>query len=167
MNAKSPASANFSLLTFALTFYCLGASYVEGFVNYRTWPLVGAAEFVAYHKALSPRIIATLVVPVALQLLMSVLLLWFRPPAIPRWAVIPPIVCGVVNWASTIFVQIPIQAELNSGKSLELIERLIVTDWLRKITLTTSDLWFLWLMAKLLRRALFQPGNGPVVTEEK
>jgi hypothetical protein len=29
------------LLDFALIFYVLGATFVEGFVNYRTWHLIG------------------------------------------------------------------------------------------------------------------------------
>lgn len=150
MNLRSSASVNFFLLTFALTFYCLGASFVEGFVNYRTWAFIGPAEFRAYHHALSPRIIATLVVPVALQFLMSILLLWFRPQAVPRWAIVPPIILGAINWASSILIQIPIQAQLSNGFSLELIEKLIVTDWIRKITLCANAFWFLWLMAKML-----------------
>jgi hypothetical protein len=42
-------STNFStrlfLITFALVFYGMGASFVESFVNYPTWPLIGANEF--------------------------------------------------------------------------------------------------------------------------
>ena len=42
------------MFTFALVFYSLGASYVESFVNYRTWYFIGADEFKAYHQALRP-----------------------------------------------------------------------------------------------------------------
>ena len=35
------------LITFALIFYGLGASFVESFVNYPTWRLIGAGEFLA------------------------------------------------------------------------------------------------------------------------
>ena len=33
------------LIDFALVFYVLGATFVEGFVNYRTWHLIEDAEF--------------------------------------------------------------------------------------------------------------------------
>jgi hypothetical protein len=36
------------LLTFALVFYGMGAASVESFVNYPTWPLIGANEIRAY-----------------------------------------------------------------------------------------------------------------------
>ena len=38
-------------VTFALVFYTLGTSFVESFVNYPTWSLIGANEFHAYHQA--------------------------------------------------------------------------------------------------------------------
>jgi hypothetical protein len=56
---------------------------VEGFVNYRTWPLIGAAEFKAYHRAVGPRVIAFGVVPIALLVVVTAGLLWWRPQAIP------------------------------------------------------------------------------------
>ena len=67
MNSRLNTSNTIFLLAFALTFYCLGASFVEGFVNYRTWGLIGPDEFKAYHQALSPLIIRTMVVPIAIK----------------------------------------------------------------------------------------------------
>ncbi len=51
------------LLTFALTFYGLGASIIEGFVNYPTWHLVGQSTFQAFHQAVGPKVIGFLVAP--------------------------------------------------------------------------------------------------------
>ena len=67
------------VVTFALMFYGLGASFVESFVNYPTWPLIGAAEFKAYHQALSPLVIGYMVVPMLVGTSLTLLLAWLRP----------------------------------------------------------------------------------------
>ena len=86
MNERS-RSPNISiwlfLITFCLIFYGMGASFVESFVNYPTWPLIGANEFRSYHHALSPLIVGYMVIPMIVGTLLSVLLIWFRPAAIP------------------------------------------------------------------------------------
>jgi hypothetical protein len=52
---KEEIPMNFSywlfMFDFALAFYVLGATFIEGFVNYRTWHWIGAAEFRAFHQA--------------------------------------------------------------------------------------------------------------------
>ena len=51
------------MLAFALVFYGNGAAFVESFVNYPSWHLIGANEFTAYHAFIGPRVIAFLVAP--------------------------------------------------------------------------------------------------------
>ena len=154
MNRQATASTWLFLITFALTFYGTGASFIEGFVNYPTWPLVGADEFRAFHRGLSPLVIGYMVVPLMLATVLTVALLWLRPAAIPLWAVAFSIALRLVTWVSTFTIQIPIQMELSSaGLSLPLIERLILTDWwLRKVPMLINSLLFLWMMSLLLRR---------------
>lgn len=68
--------------------------------------------------------------PIAASLVLNVLLLWWRPPEIPRWAVWATLALQAVAWTSAALVQIPIQARLSAdGYSRELIERLIWTDF--------------------------------------
>jgi hypothetical protein len=74
-------------VAFALVFYANGAGAIEGFVNYSSWHLIGASEFVTYHKFITPRVLAFLVAPSALATVFSILMLWFRPPSIPAWSV--------------------------------------------------------------------------------
>src|SRR5499427_6056017 len=97
------------LIDFALVFYVLGATFLEGFVNYRTWHLIGAADFRAYHRAVSPRILAFLVAPHSLTLLLTVLLLWWRPGPIPPWSVWLSLALNAVAVVVSIVWQIPIQ----------------------------------------------------------
>jgi hypothetical protein len=153
MQTSNKTSVWLFLISFALVFYGLGASFVESFVNYPTWRLVGANEFRAYHQALSPLIIGYMVIPMLITTLLTVLLLWFRPAPIPRWAIGLAVVLQLAIWVSTFTIQLPIQMQLSEdGLSLPLINRLIFTNWwLRKVPQIINALLFLWLMSLLLR----------------
>jgi hypothetical protein len=141
------------LVTFALTFYGLGASFVESFVNYPTWRLIGPGEFIAYRQALSPLIVGYMVIPLVVATILTILLAWFRPPPIPRWAIWVSIVLQLINWISTALIQIPIQVELSTnGLSLPLIDQLIFTNfWYRKVPQVINVILFLWMASRMLR----------------
>lgn len=142
------------MFTFALVFYVLGAAFLEGFVNYRTWHLIGAAEFQAYHQALTPRVVAVLVAPGFLVIVLTVLLLWWRPAAVPRWGIWLSLALHLVTVIVSVTSQIPIQAEFDrSGLSFMLLDRLILMDWLRKVPGIVNAVLFLWMMKKVLLKA--------------
>lgn len=141
------------LTAFALVFYSTGAAFVESFVNYPSWRLIGASEFVAYHRFITPRVVAFLVAPAMLGTVFTVLLLWFRPRAIPRAAVWLAILCNIVVWTATFLIHIPIQMRLSaSGLSLPLIDQLVLTNfWLRRVPYLVCAALFLWMAARVLR----------------
>ncbi len=64
----------FFTIVFALVFYVTGASFVQSFVNYPTWKLIGANEFQIYHNQMSPLIIKFMVLPWLLEIALTVLL---------------------------------------------------------------------------------------------
>ena len=152
MQASSKTSIWLFLIVFALVFYGMGASFVESFVNYPTWRLIGADEFRAYHQALSPLIIGYMVIPMLITTFMTVLLLWFRPAPLPQWAIWLSVLLQLIVWFSTAAIQLPIQMQLSrDGLSLPLIERLIFTNWwLRKVPQIMNAVLFLWLLSLLL-----------------
>ena len=141
------------LITFALILYGMGASFVESFVNYPTWRLIGANEFLAYHHAISPLVIAYMVIPMLLATALTLLLVWFRPAQIPRWAIWLSVILQMLVWVSTATIQIPIQIQLSaSGLSLPLIDQLIFTNlWFRKVPQIINIFLFLWMMSLMLR----------------
>jgi hypothetical protein len=146
-----PISVGVFVAAFALVFYVLGSTFVEGFVNYRTWTLIGANEFKAYHRAVGPRVLAVVVAPIGLLLLSTMLLLWARPAAIPRWSILLSL--ALVSFAMLVSVvwQIPIQLELDRvGLSLPLLRRLISFEWLRKAAHIGNALLFIWMMMRVL-----------------
>lgn len=129
MKTRNASSAWVLAVFLLLTFFSAGGAAVESFVNYPTWLLIGEAEFKAYHQALGPRIVATMVLPLLGSTVFNGLLFWFRPARVPRWSVWLTLVLVVVCWVSTAVLEIPIQAQLSeTGFSREAIERLIATD---------------------------------------
>ena len=140
------------LIAFALVFYGTGAAFIESFVNYASWPLIGADEFIAYHRFISPRVLTFLVAPLLLGTVFTALMLWSRPAGIPAWAVWAALAAQGIVWASTVTIQVPIQIQLSDrGLSVELIERLISTNfWLRRIPYGVCAGLFLWMAAQAI-----------------
>ena len=140
------------LTAFALVFYGTGAAFMEGFMAYPSWPLVGSAEFQQFHRFITPRILTFLVAPLVLGTVFSILLIWFRPAAIPAWAVWASIALQAIVWVSTVTIQVPIQLRLSAdGLSLPLIERLIVTNfWLRRIPYGLCAALFVWMASRVM-----------------
>jgi len=140
------------MLAFALVFYGNGAAFVESFVNYPSWHLIGATEFTAYHAFIGPRVIAFLVAPAVTGTLVTVLLFWFRPAAIPLWWVWTVVILQVVVWISTATIQVPIQLQLGAhGFSAPLVERLMKTNWwLRRIPYGVCAAMFVWMGTRLI-----------------
>ena len=134
-------------------FYGVGASFVESFVNYPTWRLIGTNEFRAYHQAFGPLVIRYMVIPMIIGTMLTILLLWFRPAPIPRWGIALAVVLQLIIWTSTATLQLPIQAQMSAnGLSVPLIDRLMFTNWwLRKVPQIINALLFLWLMSLMLK----------------
>jgi hypothetical protein len=140
------------MIAFALVFYSTGAAFIEGFVNYSSWHLIGAAEFPAFHKFITPRILAFLVAPAIVGTVFSILMLWFRPASIPVWSVWLVIALQMVLWVSSTTIQVPIQLKLQSqGLSIPLVDHLILTNWwLRRVPYGITAAIFLWMMVTVL-----------------
>ena len=153
MRVSSKTSVRLFLFAFALTFYGVGASFVESFVNYPTWRLIGPNEFLAYHHAISPLVIGYMVVPMILGTLLTILLIWIRPAPVPPWAIWLSVGLQLMIWISTATIQIPIQIQLGAdGLSLPLIDRLIFTNLVfRKLPQIVNAFLFLWMTYLMLR----------------
>lgn len=99
--------------TFALMFYILGATFMEGFVNYRTWRLIGAAEFATYHRSVGRKVVVFVALPVAVSLLTNAALLRFRPTWIPAWSLWCTLLLTLFAIGISLAFQIPIQLDLD------------------------------------------------------
>lgn len=134
MTKKNKISTLVFSIYILLSFYVFGGGIVNSLVAYRTWRAVGENEFPKFHQIDSSLIIPLFVLPIFLSYIPQILLLWFRPMIIPKWLVGLGLLFNLIGLISTITIQIPIQIELDTRFSLELIERLISTDMIyRKI----------------------------------
>ena len=120
----------------ALTFYGLGAGYLESFVNYPLWYIVGESDrWVEYHQALGPRVVVVLAIPaLVLSLVTNALLFLRRPPVVPAWTVTATLSLLLVGTVSTLAIQLPLQTALDVAYDRTAIDRLISSSlWLRDI----------------------------------
>ncbi len=118
---------------FALAFYGFGAGMMDSFVVYHTWRFIGEAEFATAHMESGSRIVPFFVLPMLVTTIFLVLLFWHRPKVISRKLLWAALLCMIIPWTSSAFIQIPMQMELDKGKNDELLHQLIVTDWIRVI----------------------------------
>lgn len=130
MNNKNKISTIVFSVYILLTFYVFGGGIVNSLVAYRTWRAVGENEFPAFHQIDSSLIIPLFVIFFFLSFIPQILLFWFRPMVISKWLVLGALIFNLITLVSTIIIQIPIQVELDQKFSLELIDRLISTDFM-------------------------------------
>jgi uncharacterized membrane protein YhaH (DUF805 family) len=140
------------VIAFALVFYGNGAAFIESFVNYPSWHLIGSGAFVGYHQFIAPRVLAFLVAPAVLGTVFTIALLRFRPAAIPLWSVWVAVLLQMVVWVSTATVQVPIQLQLAvQGAEPALLLRLMETNWWwRRIPYALCAALFLWMAAQAI-----------------
>ena len=134
--SSSTGSTPVFIAFIVLTFYGLGAGYLESFVNYPLWHIIGETDrWVAYHEALGPRVVVVLAIPaLALSLIANGLLFVRRPPAVPAWTVAATLSLLLVSTASTFAIQIPIQMALDVAYDRAALDHLIWSSlWLRDI----------------------------------
>jgi len=130
MNTKNKISTIVFSVYILLSFYVFGGGIVNSLVAYRTWRAVGANEFPKFHQIDSALIIPLFVIFFFLSFIPQILMFWFRPMIISRWLVWSALFFNLITLVSTITIQIPIQVELDKRLSLELIEKLISTDFI-------------------------------------
>ncbi|MBC7920853.1 MAG: hypothetical protein H7Z75_07140 [Ferruginibacter sp.] len=140
LKPKSVTNAWIAHAFLALTFYSYGTAMMDYFLVYPSRALIGEREFVVYHALLEERIVPISVVPFALLTVLNVLLFWFRPTGWSRQLVWASFGCLLVDWASSLFIQIPMNLRLNGGKDPALIQRVMETNWGRVFLETTQAL---------------------------
>ncbi|UYZ57623.1 hypothetical protein [Hymenobacter latericus] len=165
MKTTSTPSYRLFLLYLLLTFYCLGAAVMNEFVEYQSWadlgPYLSAADFAAWHVATSQHALPFLTVPALFLTVVVLALFWDLPPAIPRWPLYVVAACHALSWASSVLVQFPLEARLSQGEfSPELMNYLIHSDWLRKLTLFVEAPMAAYMAHRALHGAAAPAGNG-------
>lgn len=113
-----------------IAFYVFGGGMINSMVAYRTWKFVGPNEFPKFHQADAEGIIPFFVMVFLATFILQLLLFWFRPLVISKSTVWTALALNLIVLISTATIQFPIQMELSKGLSIELIDKLIRTDFL-------------------------------------
>ena len=159
MTNKNKISTIVFSIYILLTFYVFGGGIVNSLVGYKTWRAVGANEFPEFHQIDSSLIIPLFVIFFFLSFIPQIMLFWFRPMVILRWLVWLALILNSITLGSTITIQIPIQVELDKQFSLELIERLISTDFIyRRIPMFLLAIVNFIMLYKVVKNS----GNKPI-----
>jgi len=139
----------------ALSFFSFGTAMMDYFLVYPSRAIIGAREFVEYHALLERAILPVSVVPFFIITILNIILLWVKSFKVNRWLLVGSLICLVLDWISSIFIQIPMNLELNHGKNLDLIQAVMDTNWGR-IFLESLQAILVFLM-------MMRSGNGQAV----
>jgi uncharacterized BrkB/YihY/UPF0761 family membrane protein len=115
-------------LYFLTSVYAFGGGVMQGVMNYPAWKLIGPDEFPAFHQSIDGRIFLFFVPIFFLNVLISVLMIWFGHRAISRKLRVVAALLTLVIFIATLALAIPIQEKLAVAKAAELIDELILYD---------------------------------------
>ena len=104
---------NLFLALCALALLQTGAHISQSYVNYPTWHLIEGESFKPYHLAITVRSIVFLLAPRFLEIVLSMIVLRFRPSAINRWVILVGVGLAVAALLATAFLSQPLHAQLD------------------------------------------------------
>jgi len=135
-----------------------GAHISQSYVNYPAWYELEAESFKAYHWTMTIRAGIFLLTPRLIEIVLALVVLRFRPQAVPRWIVVTGTVLAVGALLSTALISRPVHAQLDiQGNTPELVSRLMATDWIRNVLEWTRAAIYVWALSRLVK------SDAPVV----
>jgi hypothetical protein len=132
----------------ALSFFSFGTAMMDYFLVYPSRAIVGEQEFITYHTLLESAILPISVLPFLVITVQNIFLFWSRPAKVEKGLVVVSLCCLLLDWASSIMVQIPMNLQLNNGKDIALIQKVIDTNWGRVFLESVQALSVLVMMIK-------------------
>src|SRR5262252_6784198 len=122
-----------------LSLYDAGMSWVLQLMHYPLYHQVGAAEFVEYIRLNNRRAVVPAILPALMTLAVSVLMLWRRPPVVPRAIAIAAVGLNVAVIISTAIWQGRLHGQLaETGKADTAINLLVASNWIRTTAFTVQ-----------------------------
>ncbi len=138
------------LINAAATLFLTGLIWFVQVVHYPLFNAVGADKFVAYEMRHSNLTTLVVIMPMFVELITSVALLWQRPDGIASWQLRLGFVLVGIIWFSTAFLQVPQHSILSQGFNERAYDMLVQSNWLRTVAWTLrSGLVLYWLYRKL------------------
>ena len=129
-------------------FFSFGTAMMDYFLVYPSRAIVGEQEFIAYHALLEAAILPISVIPFLVITVQNIFLLWFRPAMVEKGLVVVSLCCLLLDWASSISYQIPMNLQLNHGKDMVVIQQVMDSNWGRVFFESLQALSVLVMMLK-------------------
>ncbi|WP_346318005.1 hypothetical protein [Chitinophaga sp. YIM B06452] len=139
-------------LFIGMVFYCYGAGMMDYFAIYKPWKLIPEADFAGFHQYQGQFVINIFVIPSAVMTLLNILVFLFPPRYLGRKLPGLALAAYAFDWIFSFTMQIPIQLELEKGKSMELLDELLRTNWWRFTADTIQFVIVCMLLWQLLRK---------------
>lgn len=96
--------------------------------------------------------IPILVLPMIVTTIFALLLIKHLPPQVPRWTLWLVLTCRAVAWVSTFVFQVPLEMQLSkNGFDVDVMQRLLITDWLRKAAFFIEITVVLYIISRVIR----------------
>ena len=135
-----------------MVFYCYGAGMMDYFAIYKPWKMIAEKDFAGFHQYQGQFVINIFVIPSAVMTLLNILVVLFPPRylggKLPGFA----LAAYAFDWIFSFTMQIPVQLQLEKGKSMELLNELLHTNWWRFGADTIHLAVVCMLLWQLLRR---------------
>jgi hypothetical protein len=142
---------NLFLALCALALVHTGANISQSYVNYPGWYVLDVQSFKAYHWPMSIRAAIFLLAPRVVEVILALVVLWFRPSAVERWIIVAGVVLAAGGILSTLLISRPIHAQLDiQGNTPELVSRLMATDWIRNVLEWIRAAIYVWALSRLI-----------------
>lgn len=135
------------LLHTGATLVLVGVVWFVQIVHYPMFPRLQSAAFSNFH-AESIRRTWWLVAPLLMvESVTGLLLLWHRPSGVPLPLAVAGLSLVLVNWLSTLFLQMRQHRALSKGFDHYVYRNLVATNWIRTITWTARGAVVLWMLS--------------------
>ncbi|MFT4542833.1 MAG: hypothetical protein ACI835_005302 [Planctomycetota bacterium] len=136
------------LIHAAATLFMTGLIWFVQVVHYPLFAGVSHDRFAQYERDHTKRAGWVVGPPMLTELGTAATLIYWRPNAIPAWAVWLGLALLGIIWLSTLLQQVPEHRRLLSGFDADSHRRLVRTNWIRTFAWTTRaglSVWFIFL----------------------
>lgn len=138
------------LLNLLSTMYMTGLIWFVQIVHYPLHGEVGENSFQRYQEIHMRRTSWVVIPPMLMELLTSVALWYFSPFGLFSEMFLGLLLCLVLIWLSTGFIQAPTHGILVHRFSKKLHNRLVVSNWIRTVLWSVRSLILLFILNQLL-----------------
>ena len=115
------------------TLFMTGLIWFVQVVHYPLAGQVGESAFPGYQAAHMDRTAVVVGVPMLVELICVVLIVFSRPDGVPVWSTWLGAALLTMIWGSTAVLQVPAHQALLSGLKAGQVEHLVATNWVRTL----------------------------------